>query len=277
MKLDTHIVKRFLTDPHFNIEIIEGMYPDVHDIVDGKITEPRVYKPGGYDMELPVEEIKMKIASLYKFLETPKNHKPFYCTETMIECLDLLIIKKKGEHYDWTYFKKLQDQVATFIFPDNSFLRMVISGDTITFFHLHYTSYDKINGNMQWTMFYLNRVTGETCEHFSHEDVKAIEKFIYSLLCFVYLSENEEVIVAPNSKHGTRKSGKIINTTPFAITIINSKWNITSIRTEGFYVDPHFAIRWVGRGRTEVRIVLIGQYEKQGYVRKAKPENFGKS
>ena len=127
---------------------------------------------------------------------------------------------------------------------------------------------------MAWVMFHLNRKTGELCSHFAHKDVQNIERFIYSLLCFVYLADNEEVLVPAGRTYGTRKSGKLVNCTPFAMTIINSKWNITSIRTDGFGVSPHIAVRYIGVGRTIPRIVFIDAFRKHGYVRKGKPESF---
>ena len=86
----------------------------------------------------------------------------------------------------------------------------------------------------------------------------------------MYLSENTEVLLEAGRKTGTKKSGKVINTLPIPLTIVDSNWNITSIRTDGFNVSGHFAIRWVGEGRTEAKMVYISPYEKSGYVRKSK-------
>lgn len=74
----------------------------------------------------------------------------------------------------------------------------------------------------------------------------------------------------PGEKKGTKKSGKIINELPFPLTIINSKWNVTSVRTEGWYVSGHFALRWTGKGREVAKMVFIQPFEKHGMVRKAK-------
>ena len=73
----------------------------------------------------------------------------------------------------------------------------------------------------------------------------------------------------PGEKSGTKKSGKIINSLPVPITIINSKWNITSIRTDGFNVSGHFALYWTGEGRRIPKMIFREPYEKKGYVRKA--------
>ena len=275
MKIDNHIAKRFLTDPSMAVEIIEYMYPNANEVFGLSNQYETAKTEYSHQLELTQEELKDRIAGLYDLLSTPKTHKPYYCTESMLSCLDLLKINKIGDHYNWTYFSTLKDQKATFIFPNNSLLRMHIDGEIIWFLHMEFQpDEDKIRGNMKWVMFYLNRKTGELCEHFGHKDVQRIEKFIYSLLCFVYLADNEEVLVAANSKHGTRKSGKLINSTPFPMIIITSKWNITAIRTEGFSVSPHFAVRYTGKGRTVPRVVFIDQFEKKGYIRKEKPDGF---
>lgn len=277
MNLDNHIAKRFLQDDNLEVEILELMFPNLVETIDSiekGLPFNSVYTQSpDYAVISSADEFKGRVSSIHNLISTEKNHRPFYCTETMIECLELLKINKIGEHYNWTYFDKLKDQKATFIFPNNCLLRMIIEGDMIHFIHVTYKPSDNKSGQMAWVMFYLNRKTGELCEHFGHKDVKNIERFIYSLLCFVYLSDREEVLIAANSRYGTRKGGKLVNTTNFPMTIINSKWNITSIRTEGFLVAPHFAIRHTGPGRNIPRVVFIDQFEKHGYVRKNKPDN----
>lgn len=271
MRLDDHIAKRFLTDDTLAMEIIEYMYPDAATVFGNTDnTEKRKMNELGYEIEVTAEQLTNKIATLYQLLITPKGHKPYYCTKSVLDCLDMLKISKKGDHFDWTFFKGLPDQIATFIFPDNKMLRMQIIGETIAFIHVQFTEMkeNRNKGNMDWIMFHLNRKTGELCEHFGHKDVINIEKFIYSLLCFVYLADNEEIVIPAHSKYGTRKSGKIINSSPYALVMINSKWNVTSIRNEGFTVSPHFAVRWTGTGRTIPKIVFIDQFEKSGYIRK---------
>jgi hypothetical protein len=118
-------------------------------------------------------------------------------------------------------------------------------------------------------MFYLDRVKNEQCDHFAHADVKIIEEFVYKLLCFVFLSENEEETLKAGEKKGTRKQGKIINVLPIPLTIINSKWNITSIRTDGFGVSGHFRLQPTSSG---TKMIFIEPFMKHGYIRKAKAE-----
>jgi hypothetical protein len=97
---------------------------------------------------------------------------------------------------------------------------------------------------------------------------------VYSLLCFFYLSENEEIVVNGGKSYGTRKQADALsNDSNVPVTIINSRWNITSIRTEGFGVRGHFRLQPCGPGLQDTKMIFINPFEKHGYVRKAaKPE-----
>lgn len=88
----------------------------------------------------------------------------------------------------------------------------------------------------------------------------------------MFLSENEEVILMPNQKSGTKKSGKIINQLKVPLTIVDSKWNITSINNTGFDVSGHFRLQPYGVGMQETKMIFIEPFRKNGYVRKAKSE-----
>jgi hypothetical protein len=262
MVLKNHIAYRFLTDPTMVIEIIESFYPnEVRSISSGGEPDPRVL-------------------GMYKMMGT-EDQKAYYITETVLNHFDSLNIKKietekYGMQYDWSYFKGLKEQKTTFIFPNNSLLRLWINNGMLHFCHTSFKLKEgsKVNGEMYNIMLYVDMQTGELCEHFAHKDAKMIELFVYKLLAFFFLSENEMIIVEPGRKHGTLKSGKLINTfKDIPVTIVNSKWNITSIRTEGFEVKGHFALRWTGEGRKIPKMVFIEPFKKNGYMRKAQKEN----
>lgn len=54
------------------------------------------------------------------------------------------------------------------------------------------------------------------------------------------------------------------------VTIVNSTYFTNIIRTVGFKVKGHFALRACGKGRKDRRLVWINPFEKKGYTRKAK-------
>ena len=262
MIIKNHIAYRFLTDDTLHFELMETMFPKQWQALINK--------------EKSSKDIGPEIAAFYA-LVSPKDQKAYYVTETVMDKLDLLKVNKKqtdkGEHYDWTVFKDLPDCKKTFIMPDNRLLRIFITQEAICFCYITFKKdpNNKHYGRIHWVLFYVSRDTGEQCDHFQHQDVQSIETFVYKLLCFVFLSENEEIVIKPGAKVGTRKQGKIIN--PFSdipLTVINSRWNITTIRDEQFTVSGHFAIRWTSEGRKIAKMVWINPFIKEGYVRKAK-------
>lgn len=262
MVIKNHIAYRFLTDDRIWFEIVETTH---------KVDWQELMEQENNSL---IDKIPDKIHSLYSLLHS-EGQKPYVITDSVINNLEHLKVKKTGNHYDWTYFKNIKDQKVTFILPDNVCMRVLFQEDMIHFFNLKYEHVDKKSGtgHMKWIMYYLNRNTGELCEHFEHDDVKQIEESVYKLLSFFYLADIQEEYVAPGMVYGTKKTGKVLNDFKFPLTIVSSKWNITSIRTERFNVCGHFAHRWTGEGRTIPKVVFIEPFEKEGYVRKAKKLN----
>jgi hypothetical protein len=253
MVLRNHIAYRFLTDSNLWMEMVESQYPNI-------------YEEAADDLEKIPEGAK----SLYSCVNDTKN-KPYIVANSVIEHLDMLKISRKDDHFNWSVFKDLPHQKVTFIFQDNTLLRMVVADNVIWFCHLKFKFEAGSNnyGNMNWVMFYFDRETGALCEHFNSPDVIKMEETIYKFLCFFYLTENKEEIIAPGKVHGTRKTGKISNDLPFPITLVNSKWNTTVIRTESFGVRGHFRVQPCGKGRSNYEIIFIQPFAKTGYRRAA--------
>lgn len=263
MRLNNHIALRFLTDDTLAFEIIEKThFKEVLKILNRRHLE---------------NVMNIKIEKLWN-LVNKDNQKAYLVTETVHDKLDMLKVKPDNEnHYDWTVFSEVPNCKKSFIlYPSMGWdgggcLRILIAGPVIEFCHIHYkfNPGSKDNGTCHWILFFINRLTNEHGEHCEHKDVKDIQEFVYKLLCFIFLSENEYEIINPGASKGNKKTGKFKNDLPIPVTIINSKWNITSIRSEGFGVKGHFALRRCGPGRTSSRMVYIEPYQKHGYIRHA--------
>lgn len=264
MQLRNHIAYRFLTDDTLSHEMLETSYPGEYD---------RVGKDIGTS-----EDIE-RLRRYYEVIGF-HNQKAYYVTNSVVDKLDLLKVSKKNGLYDYTVFKDVADCKITFIFKDNALLRMHIAGDTICFCHVHYTFYNteerllhKTQGNSYCINFFVNRKTGEQCDHFNHIDVKEIERFVYHLLCFFFLSENTEIVVNAGKSYGTKKQPDALsNDCDVPITIVNSNWNVTSIRTEGFGVCGHFRLQPCGVNNGDRKMIFIEPFQKNGYVRHATKE-----
>jgi len=269
MRFSNHIANRLFADTKLIEEIVVTMYP----------------KAKGFPIEeLPENEVR-RIVSLWEFMEN-KGQKAFLITSTVIEKLDMLKVKPDASNkFDWTvFYKRIQGKYTFVLPPDSEFahgrvIRILRSENTdvleIVIMRAKKNSEEKArqkgtDTELLWTFFFVNTKTNEHSQScMTDKNVADVQEFIYKLLCFVFLSENEYELIKPGESRGTKKNGKIKNDLPVPITIINSKWNITSIRTEGFLVRGHFALRRVGVGRAQTRVVYIEPFEKNGYVRRA--------
>lgn len=201
----------------------------------------------------------------------------YIVTNSVLDMLDYLKVEKEAGRYDWTVFSNMKEQKCTFILPGNRALRMVISQDVIWFCHFERYQGDNDQERLSWIMFYFNRETGERGSgdgsrpiRLDMNEVDSLEPFVYRLLCFMFLTENDEIELKPGQKTGTKKSGKVINTLSQNIIVVNSRWNTTTIRTEGFKVSGHFRLQKVGQGRQHTRMIFIEPFQKHGYIRRAK-------
>lgn len=199
-------------------------------------------------------------------LATPSiPHTAYYITDTVNDKLDLLKIHKGPNGYDWTIFKDIPEGKKTFIFRGDAVLRFHVVGQLITFCYLK----NRLNPHV--SIVWVDRVTNERHEAFVNELKQSIDELtLYRLLCFFYFSENEEIIVKPGQKHGTRKQpGAIYNESDLPVVIVNNNWNVTSIRNEGFDVSGHFRLQPHGKGLKERKMIFIEPFRKHGYIRKA--------
>lgn len=256
MVLRNHIAYRFLTDPDFWMEMVEASYPNLYS-----------------DYDKNNKEVPEEITSLYHCF-TNGHNKSYIVTQSVVQHLDKLKLKKDGAHYNWKVFNNLPNQKLTFIFHDGTLLRMIVAENTIWFCHLKFTRNkdSKLEGQSYWVMFNIDRQTLELCSHFDHPDVINLEEHVYKFLCFFFLTENTEEIIPPGRKYGTKKTGKIRNDFKFPVTVVTSKWNITTIRTDGFDVSGHFRVQPCGKGRMNYEIIFIEPFRKTGYIRKSNKE-----
>lgn len=199
-------------------------------------------------------------------LTDPKTSRNYVVSKSITSNLELLKIKE----YNWTFFAPYlhAGEKRTYLLPDNSLVISVLDeaeGESLLrFVHIYpdgpmtdrfFTCYD---------MGLVDMKTGE-----KHGVIKPeLEQYLYKLFCFIYLSENEEIFVASKAKHGSSKDpNNLLNDTPFPVTILNSRWKKTAVRTEGFLVRGHYGLRRYGTGRSMARVVFIEPYEKKGYTR----------
>lgn len=257
MKLDHHIATKLLTDKYFSAELIIDMAKK-----DGVVLGPDTI--GRY-------------ASLNYLLSTDGN-KNYYVIKSVMDKLYLLDTKKCMDIEGWKLFDQLPSFKKTFILPDNQVVRVrkVPNGIDFCFIEFKYFPVEQrsrtVEGEMNMIFLFVDLENNKLAEHFMSDDGRRISPFLYSFMCYVELCDNQEVIVAPKQKYGTKKTGNFINTLPFTLTVINNTWNVTTVRTDGFDVIGHSAIRWSGVGRVKAKLVFIEPFRKHGYKRKSGKE-----
>lgn len=264
MKLENHIVNRLLLDDTLWTEMV---------ITQGESDGLTLNEMAAGNVD--------NYVNMYDLVNS-KGNKTYYVTKSVVDRMDLLDTKKCMTIEGWKIFNTLPDFKKTFILPDHAnlhdssrCLRVQKIGGLLYFCHLSFKMHEKArrkpgdDGLLNWVLLYVDLDQNQLCTHLQSEDGKALAPFLYALMCYVELCENEEVIVQPKAKYGTQKSGKLINILPFPITVINNTWNITTVRAEGFPVCGHSAIYWTGIGRTTPKLVYIEPYMKSGYTRKS--------
>lgn len=269
MYLKNHICKRFIEDEMLVHELLQKNYP-------AQYKELLIHAENDTLNSVPKDtEDYAKIHSLWNLL-TAKGQRAYLVTNTVLDKLEMLKVKPNSNNqYDWTIFPKAKGKY-TFILPATSTykgggcLRVLAEDKMIQFCHISMTlDNNKTTGQLKMILWYIDRNTGEFCSYWKDHPHKEIDKFCYHLFCFLFLSDITEKLVKPGEKHGTKKQDKTINFLNCPLTIVNSNWNVTSIRTEGFDVSGHFRLQPTKNG---VKMIFIEPFRKHGYVRKAGKE-----
>ena len=201
-----------------------------------------------------------------------RGNTTYYVSNSVISKLSLFHTKKFLTIDGWIIFRKLKDFKKTFIIPTSDGKQVcirVLKQEGLLYFFQIESTYVGDKSAIKYILLYVNIDTNDICEYMDNQENKELGPFLYSLMCYVLLCENEEVIVTPGKKYGTKKEGNFINTFASNVIVINNTWNITSIRVDGFPVKGHPAIRWVGIGRSECKLVYIQPFQKNGYIRKS--------
>lgn len=208
------------------------------------------------------------------------NIKHYYVTNKVLSMCKSIKIR---EPFDLAWLASLEDGKRQFSFG-NHFIRCNKDRDKITAISSIEFSPDKDYSMKNVTFFTLNLKTKYLSESLvnkkdSEKDAPFIshdnhhldaQKAFIKLVTFLELSEIQEIIVQPGSKHGVKKApDNLMNTSPHPIRVIkvDINWNRT-VRTEGFEVGKEGPfIRWQpwGPNRSLIKPVLIQPFLKKGY------------
>lgn len=90
-----------------------------------------------------------------------------------------------------------------------------------------------------------------------------------AIAMFRTYSDHEVKVVAGND-YGTLNGITYKNSNRRSITVLDSSWYTSIVRTEGFMVNGHLRMQPCGIGNTQRKLIYIDSFMKHGYVRKAK-------
>jgi len=176
-------------------------------------------------------------------------------------------IKLDGS-FDLKIFKKIPNEQKEIILNRSELFRYYNDGEIMR------VLYVTIDWKTLWTSYHsftiMHSENSYSPNYYEREDVKEKCHLFMKMLVFLHFSEISEVFLKPNGKIGSHSTGRYKNETKHPFIVVNTKWNITSIRTEGFSVRGHFRLQPCGKENQDRKLIFIEEFEKQGYVRKAK-------
>lgn len=132
----------------------------------------------------------------------------------------------------------------------------------------YYFSYDSFG-------YEINHETGEAAResyNVQNDHLKEVVEQWVKMLVFIQFSDPKIEILQAGRKYGKNRFEKIKNESKNNYIVVNSKWNTTVLRTEGFKVSTHFRLQPCGKGMKDRKLILIDEFEKSGYVRRSGKE-----
>jgi len=174
---------------------------------------------------------------------------------------------KLGDNFNTSILNKVPFGNYEIIENKSTIYKIHVTKDTISFIRISYNpkfiGYPHVLGVLSNNANFTSPIDIDDMDLATHD-------LIIKSLIFIYCSEITEEYLKPHSRIGKIRIDKIINETNSPYIIVGSKWNIKSIRSEGFRVSGHFRLQPCGERRQDKKLIFIDEFEKNGYVRKAK-------
>ena len=134
-------------------------------------------------------------------------------------------------------------------------------------------SFDYISVGNNDLMAYDGECTFYSSEKDPDYNISYPAQIVISFLLFKKYAEIEyKFIDGIKNKKSYINGEKIINNTELPMEFIDSSWFTTLIKTGGFKVSGHFRLQNFGKGLINKKLIYINDFEKTGYLRKAKIE-----
>lgn len=159
-------------------------------------------------------------------------------------------IKIDEGRFDVRFLSKIPDKKITFMLDRHLMIRYRKSGNNIFAVRINTELTPEGREHLTYLSFKIN-IDNEHIDYMGNPDAPLTDpKFIQflQLLIFTELSELETVVLKPKEKtHGTRRDGKYVNESSQTVVIVDSTWNKTVIREDGFSVRGHLRLQACGK------------------------------
>lgn len=155
------------------------------------------------------------------------------------------------------------------------FTTMEITFNMVMSYELGYYDYDTFP-NIYIAPSSFNLTAENTTDgtyHLGYSAQMALQLVIFKNCAELEIKEidgNPKSQISRKTKIGKEK---FLNEVPFKINIINSTYFTRIVRTDGFTVSAHWRWQPHGPGRKERKLIMIKEYEKHGYTKRAQIEN----
>jgi hypothetical protein len=250
-----------------------GQSPDLLANIEKQHVDNMLNHPIGYN-EDQIQLGRLIIRELTSDKTGLLHNTNYLIRKTAFQMVEKIPVNDK---FDIRYLDNLPDKKATYLLGEDKAFRYYRNKNNLHVIFIYYVPVfgDPSKRRLSWIQFRVDVSTGEVSmpKHLSHtkeEDPMGIPDFklFVQLVMFTELSEITTEILAPNRKTSqSRKEGKILNESRSEVVVVDSKWNVISVRTEGFLVNGHWRLQPFGSKRTERRLIWIDTFEKHGYVR----------
>ncbi len=147
----------------------------------------------------------------------------------------------------------------------DSYWRFISVDDNVLVVQIYNYKDENNENRIGYSVFYL-----PTKDNNEYELNDTTHEFI-QMITFLKFSDPDVKILPPGSGIGTKKKGHL-NRSRLSMTIVDSTWNTTVIRNDGFQVMGHIRLQACGERHSKRKLVWIDPFEKNGYVRIAKSE-----
>lgn len=202
---------------------------------------------------------------LFRELLSSHEDNVYVIRKSALELSKTLKLDKAIKDEDYSFLFNIKNEKGVYLFGDKFY------------------KYHKTDGSIQLIMMTIsngNYISYDYCHikedrliYPSHNEkfLTELEIFI-KLYIFINLSETIVETVSPNQKHGTKKTGLVLNDVYVPLRIVDTTWN-KIIKVGSFSVNAHFRLQACGELFAYRKLIYIDGYDKNGYTLNKKGTN----